>query len=146
VLDAPDAMASLMNGNWLYVPSMAFRQDMISACTTRPEYGAIGDLGWVVDMLFKGGQLVLDPTPAFRYRRHAISHSSNHAKDTIRFDEERVFYLDMAKRLDEKGWTKAARAARLHMFSRLHAMQSAVDALKGGDVRRMLALTKRGLS
>lgn len=146
ILDGPDALGSLMNGNWLYVPAMAFRQEIIAGATINKDFGSIGDLGWVTELLLKGGKLALDPTPAFRYRRHSNSHSSNHAKDVARFDEERYFYLDAAKRLDAKGWTKAARAARLHVFSRLHAMQSALDALKGGDVRRMMALTRRGLS
>ncbi|WP_053738194.1 glycosyltransferase [Nocardia sp. NRRL S-836] len=145
-LDGPDALASLMNGNWLYVPAMAFRQDVVAGTTIRHDFGSIGDLGWVTDLLLKGGTLALDPTPVFRYRRHMASHSSNHAKDVIRFDEEKFFYLDAAKRLEAKGWTKAARAARLHVFSRLHAMQSALDALKGGDVKRTMALAKRGLS
>ncbi len=145
-LDGPDALASLMNGNWLYVPAMAFRQEVVEGTTIRKDFGSIGDLGWVTELLLKGGTLALDPTPAFRYRRHMGSHSSNHAKDVLRFDEERFFYLDAAKRLEAKGWTKAARAARLHVFSRLHAMQSALDALKGGDVKRTMALAKRGLS
>ncbi|ANZ36977.1 hypothetical protein BBK82_13750 [Lentzea guizhouensis] len=145
-LDGPEALASLMNGNWLYVPAMAFRQDVVQGTKIRQDFGSIGDLGWVTELLLKGGTLALDPTPAFRYRRHMASHSSNHAKDVVRFDEEKYFYLDAAKRLEAKGWTKAARAARLHVFSRLHAMQSALDALKGGDVKRTMALAKRGLS
>jgi hypothetical protein len=44
------------------------------------------------------------------------------------------------------GWTKAARAARLHPLSRLHAMHSAVNALAQRDLKLANALTARALS
>jgi glycosyltransferase involved in cell wall biosynthesis len=144
-LDGPTALRSLMNGNWLYVPAMAFRQDAIDRAHIPAEFASIADLGWVADMLMREGTLALDPTPAFRYRRHSASHSSAHAKDVVRFQEEETFYLDAARRLEAKGWNGAARAARLHVFSRLHAMRSAVDALSSGDVKRSVSLAKFGV-
>lgn len=145
-LDGPAALRTLMNGNWLYVPAMAFRQEVMAGASIQKRYGSIGDLGWVTDMLLKGGTLALDPTPAFRYRRHQSSHSSEAAKDVRRFDEENLFYSEAAKRLRDKGWKPAARAARWHVYSRAHAMRAALGALATGDVRRTLALTRRGLS
>lgn len=144
-LDGPTALRSLMRGNWLYVPAMAFRQDVVAKTTAQERYGSIGDLGWVTDMLLEGGTLALDPTPAFRYRRHRSSHSSTAAKDVGRFDEEYRFYSEAANRLKARGWTRQARAARWHMFSRLHAMQAAVSALLAGDARRTVALARCGL-
>jgi len=144
-LNGETALRSLMNGNWLYVPAMAFRQDAIERAHIPSEFKSIADLGWVTDILLREGTMALDPTPAFRYRRHSASHSSEHAKGTIRFQEEETFYLDAARRLEAKGWTAAARAARLHVFSRLHAMRSAVGALSTGDMKRTMALARYGV-
>lgn len=144
-LDGRAALESLMRGNWLYVPAMCFRRDVVPRAQRLGEYKSIADLAWVADMLLGGGTLALDPTPAFRFRRHAASHSSVHAKNVMRFDEEDAYYLAAAKQLDEKGWTKAARAARLHPLSRLHAMQSAAGALSARDLRLAGALTRRAL-
>jgi glycosyltransferase involved in cell wall biosynthesis len=145
-LDGPEALRSLMKGNWLYVPAMAFRTDVVPRAEEHlGEYKSIADLGWVTDMLLGGGTLALDPTPAFRYRRHAASHSSVHAKNVDRFDEERTYYEAAAQQLKEKGWTKAARAARLHPLSRLHAMQSALEALAAKDAKLAATLVGRAV-
>lgn len=144
-LDGPTALRSLMKGNWLYVPAMCFRTDVVPRVRRLGEFGSIADLGWVTDMLLGGGTLALDPTPAFRYRRHQASHSSVGAKDVVRFDEEQRYYAAAAEQLRQKGWHKAARAARLHPFTRLHAMRSAVGALASRDVRMAAALAGRAV-
>ena len=142
-LSGQAALESLMKGNWLYVPAMCFRNDVVPRAEPLDRLHSATDLGWVTDMLLGGGTLALDPTPAFRFRRHASSHSSVNAKNVTRFDEEAAYYLAAARQLDEKGWTKAARAARMHPLSRLHAMQSAAVALSGRDLRLAGSLTRR---
>lgn len=144
-LGGEEAVESLINGNWLYVPAMCFRTDAVPRAKQLGEFKSIADLAWVTDMLLGGGTLALDPTPAFRYRRHAISHSSQHAKNVVRFDEERAYYESVALTLDEKGWQKAARAARRHTLSRLHAAQSAVGAAAARDFKLAAALTGRAV-
>lgn len=145
-LDAQTAVRSLMRGNWLYVPSIAFRNDAVSRATAlHDEFGSIGDLAWVVDMLLEGGTLAIDKTPAFRYRRRQGSHSSSGAKNVLRFDEEHRYYTATAARLQERGWTKAATAARWHVLSRLHATQSALGALSARDAMLARALLGRAL-
>jgi glycosyltransferase involved in cell wall biosynthesis len=144
-LDGPTAARSLMKGNWLYVPAMCFRTGVVPRAKQLGEFGSIADLGWVIDMLLGGGTLAIDPTPAFRYRRHQASHSSVGAKDVVRFDEEQRYYAAAAAQLAAHGWTRAARIARLHPLCRLHAMQSALGALATRDPRLALALTQRAL-
>lgn len=144
-IDGPTAAQSLMNGNWLYVPAMCFRTDVVPRVRRLGEFGSIADLGWVIDMLLGGGTMALDPTPAFRYRRHQGSHSSIGAKDVTRFDEEQRYYAAAAQQLKEKGWTKASRAAQLHVLARLHATRSALGALASRDVKLATSLTGRAL-
>lgn len=144
-LGGEEAIESLMNGNWLYVPAMCFRTDVVPRARELGKYKSIADLAWVTDMLLGGGTLALDPTAAFRYRRHAISHSSQHAKNVVRFDEERTYYEEVARVLEARGWNKAARAARRHLLSRLHAAQSAVGAAAARDFKLAAALTERAV-
>ena len=144
-LDGETAARSLMNGNWLYVPAMCFRTDVVPRAEQLGKFASIADLGWVIDMLLGGGTLALDPTPAFRYRRHRESHSSTGAKSVLRFDEEHAYYAAAAAQLSEYGWHKAARAARLHPLSRLHALRSALGAVASRDVRLAASLTGRAI-
>ena len=139
------ALRSLMMGNWLYVPAMCFRQDVIGRAEGLGAHGAIGDLAWVVDMLLPGGTLVMVPAPAFRYRRHRSSHSSEHARTAVRFEEEQQFYVRTARRLSEIGWHRAARMARLHPLSRLHCLQAGLGSMVHGKVGLALTLTGMAL-
>ncbi|HEU5474844.1 MAG TPA: glycosyltransferase [Actinophytocola sp.] len=139
-LAGPAAVRSLMRGNWLYCPAMCFRTDVVPRAEPMGEFASIADLAWVVDMLLGGGTLVLDPTPAFRYRRHQASHSSQHAKSLARFTEEQRYYAATAAKLRAHGWTTAARAAQLHVTTRLHALRAALGALADRDPRLAFAL------
>lgn len=145
-LDGATAASSLMRGNWLYVPAMAFRTDVVPRATAQlGEFRSIADLTWVIDMLLGGGTLAIDATPTFRYRRHQSSHSSAGAKDVVRFDEEERYYRVAAAQLNDHGWTGAAVAARWHILSRLHAVHAALGALAGRDPRLAGALARRAL-
>lgn len=144
-LDGPAAAQSLMNGNWLYVPAMAFRNDAVPRITRLGEFGSIADLAWSIDMLIGGGTLALDPTPVFRYRRHAASHSSIGAHSERRFEEEQRYYAAAAKQLNAAGWHKAARAARLHLLCRGHITKSALDAAVSLDLKLAKSLAGRAI-
>jgi len=134
-----------MKGNWLYVPAMCFRTDVVSRVGPIDQFASIADLAWVIDMLLGGGTMALDPTPAFRYRRHAASHSSLHAKSLLRFEEEQRYYAHAATKLREHGWLRAARVARLHPTTRLHAIRAALGAVAARNGRLALDLTRLAL-
>ncbi len=143
-LDGPTAARSLMRGNWLYCPAMCFRNEVMGRGEANArQFASIGDLAMVLDMLLTfGGTMALDSTPAFRYRRFAGNHSSQHAKSMLRFEEEQRYYAHMAKTLREHGWTKAAGAARLHPTTRLHAMRAALGAVTARDFKLAGNLTR----
>jgi GT2 family glycosyltransferase len=144
-LDGPTAARSLMRGNWLYCPAMCFRNDVVPRAERLGEFASIADLAWVIDMLLGGGTLAMVDTPAFRYRRHQASHSSQHAKSLLRFDEEQRYYATAAKKLRAHGWRSAARAAQLHLTTRLHAMRAALGAFAVRDFRLAFGLIWQGL-
>lgn len=121
LLSGEDAAVSLIRGDWLYFPSLGWRAEAIVGTGFREGYNVVQDLMLVLDILMKGGTLLLDDQAAFQYRRHSGSDSSWRALEGTRFDEERRFFYNVAREMNQLGWKKAALAARLHLSSRFHA-------------------------
>jgi len=121
VLSGESLATSLMKGNWMYFPSITWRTKTIQEIGFRPEFSVCQDLGLAMDLIMRGGQMVLIEDEIFKYRRHTASDSSVKAINGQRFIDEKKFFNVMAKDLKSIGWNKAARAAKLHSTSRLHA-------------------------
>ncbi|MER7843166.1 glycosyltransferase [Kitasatospora sp. NPDC096077] len=145
LISGEDAVKSLLSGNWLYTPSLLYRQSALSKIPYRPDIDAVHDLAFMVDMLMEGGNLLVDEREVFRYRRHQASDSSNRVKDGKRFDEELKYYGLIAKELRAKGWNAAARSADLHLSSRLHALMVAAGRLGAGDFTHAGAMVGRAV-
>jgi fermentation-respiration switch protein FrsA (DUF1100 family) len=127
------AAASLLRGNWLYTPAVAYRRDSVIDPPMRTGLDAIHDLALVVDILIRGGSLVVGQEPAFRYRRHSNSHSSSHARNGQRFLQEKTYFVNIEKELLQFAWHGAARAARRRLLSRLNALIQVPGALRSGN-------------
>lgn len=112
---------SLMKGNWMYFPSIVWKTKTIQEIGFRPGFHVCQDLGLAMDLIMQGGEMALIDDEIFRYRRHQESDSSIKAINGERFEDEKHFFTVMAKDLKRTGWNSAARAARLHSTSRLHA-------------------------
>ncbi|MDQ4503242.1 glycosyltransferase family 2 protein [Sinomonas sp. ASV322] len=112
---------SLITGDWLYFPSVAWRAQAILKHDFREQYNVVQDLALAMDIIMDGGKMLVSDTVCFQYRRHRESDSSVRALDGRRFAEERAFFDECAVDFARLGWTKAARAARLHLTSRLNA-------------------------
>ena len=112
---------SLMKGNWMYFPSIVWKTKTIQEIGFRPGFYVCQDLGLAMDLIMQGGEMALIDDEIFRYRRHQESDSSLKAINGERFKDEKHFFSVMAKDLKEIGWRSAARAAKLHSTSRLHA-------------------------
>lgn len=121
VLRGEKLALSILRGDWLYFPSVAWRAETITKIGFREGYDVVQDVALICDVAMSGGALLYDPTAAFMYRRHSGSDSSWRALEGTRFDEERRFFLQMASEMDRRGWRRASRAARLHLSSRAHA-------------------------
>ena len=133
VLGGEELIASLLRGNWTYFPGLAWRRELIAEIGFRPDYHVVQDLALLIDIVVAGGELALMPQPAFRYRRHRGSDSSVKTLTGDRFREERDYYREIAGQLAARGMTRAARAARLHLTSRLHAAALLPSALRAGQ-------------
>ena len=121
ILSGEPLARSLMKGNWMYFPSIVWKTKTIQEIGFRPGFNVCQDLGLAIDVIMQGGKMVLIDDEIFRYRRHMASDSSAKAINGERFIDERNFFKVMATDLKSLGWNKAARAARLHSTSRLHA-------------------------
>lgn len=132
---------SLLHGNWLYWPSLAFRADVIRDRPFRPDLPIILDLALTLDLVLSGEQLVVDDRVCFAYRRHDASASATARFDGLRFSDEDRFHDELAVRLNGLGWRKARRAARLRATSRMHALTLLPGVLRSGtpaQVRELL--------
>ena len=121
LLSGEPLASSLMKGNWMYFPSITWRTKTIQEIGFRPGFKVCQDLGLAMDLIMQGGKMVLIEDEIFRYRRHTGSDSSVKAINGERFVDEKNFFTTMARDLKAIGWNRAARAAKLHSTSRLHA-------------------------
>ena len=137
LLGGEELVASLLRGNWMYFPSVAFRREVIQKYGFRRGYDVVLDLDLYVRMLFDGHQALSIDHLCFEYRRHAASLSSTEAVSGARFDEELRYFSEVRAQAQRRGWNRASRAASLHLTSRLHALALAPTALRARD-RRLL--------
>lgn len=113
---------SLLRGNWTYFPSICWRASDVKPHGFDPRYSIVLDLALQLELLMGGATMALLPGDTFRYRRHESSVSEEAAKYGSRFAEERRLFLEVAPRLRDMGWSKAAKAAEFHVTSRLNAL------------------------
>lgn len=132
VLRGEEMAVSLTRADWAYFPSIAWRTATVQNIGFREGLDVVQDLALMLDICTSGGTMLVLSDTAFQYRRHAGSDSSVRAFDGRRFAEEHRFFLAEADRFAKLGWTKAARAARLHLSSRLHGLTTMGKALLRG--------------
>lgn len=130
VMGGEELATSLLRGNWLYFPALAWRSEALRNKSFREGLNVVQDLALVIDLLLDGETLVVDRSVCFQYRRHRGSDSSLRALNGDRFIEERNYFLGISQQLDAHGWHRAARAARNHVSSRLHALTVLPQAVR----------------
>lgn len=140
VLGGEPLARSLLRGNWLYNPSLCWRSSVLDAVPLR-ENVDVFDLGFPLDVVAAGGKMVVDDTLCFKYRRHRSSSWSKASLGT-RFPEERRFFLAVAEEMKSLGWHSAARAALLHVSSRLNAVVQLPVAARRRDPRAVRNLSR----
>jgi glycosyltransferase involved in cell wall biosynthesis len=136
---------SLLRGNWTLFPSLCWRTEAVRRHGFRPDLHVVQDLALILDIVKDGGTMVVTDELCFQYRRHSASDSSVKALRGPRFDEERAYFETMAAEMSALGWKRAARAARLHLLSRLHAATYLPLAVQKKDRQAIRALAKHAL-
>lgn len=146
VLAGERLAASLLTGNWLYFPALAFDRRAAQRHGFRDDLMTIQDLDLILRMVMDGGSLVLADEVCFRYRRHAASESSWRAVEGGRFEEDRRFFAESADRAAALGWQRARRSARRRLTSRLHAATMLPAALGARDASAVRLLARHVLA
>jgi len=134
VLRGERMATSLIRGDWLYWPSLAFRTATLKRIDFRDGLPIIQDLALLMDIAFDGGTLAYAPTLAFSYRRHHESASQRTLLNGQRFRDERAYYRDAALLAKAKGWRRTHRTARMRLMSRLHGVAELPGVLRRGTV------------
>lgn len=142
ILSGEPIAKSLITGDWLYFPSVAWRSSAIKGHSFRQQYDVVQDLALAMDIIMGGGKMLVSSTVCFQYRRHRESDSSIRALDGRRFAEERAFFDECVRDFRRLNWNDAAQAARLHISSRLHALTLApkvVEKRMWPGLRKLMA-------
>lgn len=133
---------SLLRGNWAYFPSLVWRSSWLQQIGFRADLTVVLDLAMLLEIVKRGGTLVLDDEPVFHYRRHSASVSAVTGTDGSKFIEERTLFTETAKDLRQIGWHRAARVADHHVSSRLNALTELLALLaKGPSLGRRVLLS-----
>ncbi len=123
---------SLLTGNWTYFPSLMWRRECVSTIGFR-HYDVVQDLGLLLDVVMRGGSVLIDEQVTFDYRRHGgspVGHAGPHGRPLRgRADVSRR----SRRRTSRSRVERAARRARLRVLSRLHAAMLAPGALIHAD-------------
>lgn len=142
LLAGEELAVSILRGDWLYFPSLGWRADAIVGIGFRKGLNVVQDMALVLDVAMRGGALYYDERVAFMYRRHSGSDSSWRALEGTRFDEEREYFYTIAHEMEARGWKKAARVAKMHISSRLHALTLLPKAVLAKKKQGVKNLTK----
>jgi glycosyltransferase involved in cell wall biosynthesis len=145
VLAGESLAVSLLRGNWLYWPSLAFRVEALRRHSFLDGFPLVQDLALVVDMTIAGSKLLVLPDVVFAYRRHDASASSGTLVNGGRFERERAYFEIAARSCEQRGWPRAARAARRHLASRMYAATLLPRAVSGRSWRSFSTLARHAL-
>ncbi|WP_211195796.1 glycosyltransferase [Agromyces sp. H66] len=142
------AALSLVRAAWFYFPSLVWNVERLRRHEFRADLDVTQDIAMVLDLVTDGGSVVVDDEVVFRYRRHAESVSAVTGPDGSKFAQERTVFAEADRDLRAMGWNRAARAARWHLSSRLHALADLPKAIGPGKSvgrRRLLRHVFGGL-
>lgn len=142
LLSGEQLATSLLTGDWLYWPSIAFKRDRLKGIDFNPDLKITHDLAFVMDMVFAGEKLLLDPTICFAYRRHTASASTGSLLDGRRFTDERQYFKIAKMQAKAANWPKAERAARWHLTSRANGIWTILNCLVQGKWQHVPTLIK----
>lgn len=133
---------SLLRGNWTYFPSLVWRTELLRPSPFRTDLDVVQDLAKLFELTAAGAVMVIDDRVVFRYRRHSSSVSAVTGPDGSKYQQEQIFFTVATTRSRELGWSRAARAARWHLSSRLHAVTEIPAAIRTSDPAGRRALIR----
>jgi glycosyltransferase involved in cell wall biosynthesis len=122
-------LARLMSGFFLYFPAFSYQLALVPRPAFDARWTQVMDVDLVARLLLAGETIVADRTPLYRYRRHDAAMTAQNTKAFIRLREETEIAYEVMNAARSLGWTRTARAARLHWAQRAGGLLAVAASL-----------------
>jgi len=122
-------LARLMHTFLVYTPAMSYRPALLPRGGFPEGWKQVMDVELYATLLLEGGTILLDRTPAYRYRRHDGTTTSRNARSFTRLAEETAMARLVGARARALGWRRTSFAARLRWSIRLNGAVSLVRSI-----------------
>ena len=120
---------SLVKGQWIFCPTMCYRQSLFPTAGFSEEWMMVLDLELMSRILLRGGVIIGSPTTAYRYRRHSNNQTVKLTDSNRRFQEEIKLLEIISRQCTERGWDRAAKSARRKTVIRFHLLYQSLLSL-----------------
>ena len=121
----PKIFRNLMLGDWLYLPAIVWRTNLVREYKFSGDFHTAMDLDILIRLLGDDKQIAFINEKVLGYRRHDQSASSLYAKSIGRFEEEFKCHKNAIEVARNKNWKAGLILAQVALTVRLHAiMQS----------------------
>jgi glycosyltransferase involved in cell wall biosynthesis len=120
---------SLAKGQWIFCPTMCYRQSLIPSEKFSSDWMMVLDLELMSRILLDGGSIVGSPVVAYRYRRHSSNQTVKLTNSNKRFEEEIKLLDIISRQCSDRGWDRAARSARRKIVIRFHMLYQGLRSL-----------------
>jgi glycosyltransferase involved in cell wall biosynthesis len=125
------AAFTLLIGDFLYFPTLTWKSSLMSEFDVSRDVTL--DYKMIIDVLGRGGELLLLPDRLARYRRHKRSASMRPDKMIERLQEEKSFHLTLKNEKFIRGSFLLSTVNAIRFTQRLHALQVAFLSLLRHD-------------
>ena len=133
-------LARLVHTFFVYTPAMSYRPALLPAGGFPEGWQQVMDVELYATLLLDGGTILLDRTPAYRYRRHADTVTSRNARAFTRLAEETEMCRRIARAGERRGWTRTRSAARVRWSIRLNGVVAVAASIGRHAPGRVAAL------
>lgn len=120
---------SLAKGQWIFCPTMCYRQSLIPSGKFSNDWMMVLDLELMSRILLDGGSIVGSPVVAYRYRRHSNNQTVKLTNSNKRFEEEIKLLDIISRQCSDRGWDRAARSAHRKIVIRFHMLYQGLRSL-----------------
>ena len=120
---------SLAKGQWIFCPTMCYRQSLIPSGKFSSDWMMVLDLELMSRILLDGGSIVGSPVVAYRYRRHSNNQTVKLTNSNKRFEEEIKLLDIISRQCSDRGWDRAARSAHRKIVIRFHMLYQGLRSL-----------------
>lgn len=110
-LEGETGAESLMRGNYIFCPTLCYRQSRLQQMRFDPRWKMVQDFDLILRLLLQGETIVSLPDQLYRYRRHSENATEEYTQSLLRFEEEWQLHQEFMQAFEIRGWCKAARRA-----------------------------------